>query len=232
MNNPLDKHAVEAALLLKDKFGGKVSVFSMAPEDTQDNLREILAMGADEGYLISDRAFAGADTLATSYTLACAIKKVGEFDIIFTGNESADGGTAQVSAQLGEWLQLPHLMHVCALDYDGFIAHVKTKIDYGFMEYEVKLPAVFGVTREINTPRLTGVKGILKAKGKPIYMLRLPDLTNADKNYIGLSGSPTQPGEIYLPQLARQGKAIDGSPEEIADRLIEEIRKAGIPVGR
>ena len=107
----LDKHALEAALSLRDTFQGKVTVFSMAPETTKENVLEALGMGADEAYLLSDRAFAGADTLATSHTLAAAISKTGPYDLIITGNESDDGSTGQVSAQIGEWLGIPHIMN-------------------------------------------------------------------------------------------------------------------------
>ena len=110
--NPVDKNGIEAALKLKAQYGGKVTVLTMAPPNATENLKEALAMGADEAVLLSDRAFGGADTLATSYTLAKGIEKLGEYDIIFCGTESADGATAQVSSQLGEWLGIPHLWNV------------------------------------------------------------------------------------------------------------------------
>lgn len=110
--NPVDKNGIEAALQLKKSYGGKVTVITMAPPNATENIKEALAMGADEGVLLSDRAFGGADTLATSYTLAKGIEKLGEFDIVFCGTESADGATAQVSSQLGEWLKVPHLWNV------------------------------------------------------------------------------------------------------------------------
>jgi electron transfer flavoprotein beta subunit len=230
--NPMDKNAVEAALKLKEKFGGKVVAFSMAPDSAEENLREVLAMGADEAYLISDRAFAGADTLATSYTLATAIKQVGKFDAVFTGDESADGGTAHVAAQLGEWLNVPHLMHVSAFEYDGVVASVQTKQDNGLMDFEVKLPSVFGVCREINVPRLISVRGILRAKMQPIKIFRAGDLSELDPGLIGFCGSPTWPGDLKIPDTGRKAKTIEGDPEKIVDQIITEIRRAGISVGR
>jgi electron transfer flavoprotein beta subunit len=227
--NELDKHAMEAALTLKDRFGGTVVVFSMAPDDAKEKLYEVLAMGADEAYLISDRAFAGADTFATSYTLACAIRQVGEFHMIFTGNESQDGGTAQVSAQLGEWMNLPHLMNVSGVEYDGEKMTIQTKIENGTMKYEVKLPCVLGITHEANTPRLTNIRGVLKAKSKPIAILRVADL-EVNREYIGLMGSPTQPGDIKVPQYERKTVVLDGTPEEIVEQIISIIRKSGITV--
>lgn len=227
--NDLDKHAVEAGLALKDKFGGKVIVFTMAPDFAKENLREVLAMGADEAYLISDREFGGADTWATSYTLATAIKKVGNFDVVLLGNQSEDGGTVQVPSQLGEWLEIPHLINVTSLEYDGEVVLAQTKIDNGSVSYEVKLPGLFGVTREANTPRMANVMGMLKAKKKPLTVFRGDDL-DVDKNKIGLKGSPTQPGEIFAPDINRQAKLIEGTPEEIVDQIVAEIKKTGINI--
>jgi len=164
--NPVDKNALEAALQLKEKFGGKVAVISMAPPNVAENLREALAQGADEAYFLSDRAFAGADTLATSYTLAQGLKKIGvSFDLVFCGAESADGATAQVSSQLGEWLGVPHLWNVFYLEAKGEKEYyLKTKIENGYMEWEAQGPLVLDVSREINKPRYTSNMGIMKAK--------------------------------------------------------------------
>jgi len=223
----LDKHALEAALTLRDKFQGKVTVFTMAPDYVRDNLVETLGMGADAAYLISDRAFAGADTLATSYTLAAAITKTGPYDIIITGNESDDGSTGQVSAQLGEWLGMPHVMNIISLGYHDGVVELSALTENGTVDYEVVIPAVLGVTRKVNKPRLTSVTGMLKGRTKPLTIFRVSDLP-VDLKYIGLHGSPTQPGDINSPKMGRTTEEITGSPEEIADRIIIEIRKAGI----
>ena len=225
----LDKHALEAALSLRDIFQGKVTVFTMAPETTRENLLEALGMGADEAFLLSDRAFAGADTLATSHTLAAAIRKTGPYDLVITGNESDDGSTGQVSAQIGEWLGLPHIMNICALDYRDDTLHLSTLLEDGKADYEVKLPAVIGVTRKVNTPRFINVMGMMKAKTKPFTILKATDLP-VDPAFTGLAGSPTQPGDIYSPQSGRKAELVEGTPEEIADRIIQELRKAGIVV--
>lgn len=223
----LDKHALEAALSLRDKHQGKVTVFTMAPENTRDILLEALGMGADEAFLLSDRAFAGADTLATSYTLAAAIKKTGPYDLVITGNESDDGSTGHVSAQLGEWLAVPHVMNIIRFDYRDETVFLSTLLEDGTMDYAVKLPAVLGVTRKVNKPRFTSIMGMLKAKTKPLTLLRAADL-EADPTKLGLCGSPTQPGDIYSPDMGRKTVEIAGSPEEIADRILQELRKAGI----
>ena len=223
----LDKHALEAALSLRDKFLGKVTVFTMAPETTKENLLEALGMGADEAFLLSDRAFAGADTLATSHTLAAAIKKTGPYDLVITGNESDDGSTGQVSAQIGEWLKLPHIMNVISLEYKDEVLHLNSITEDGSIGYELKLPAVIGVTRKVNKPRFINVMGMMKAKTKPLTILKAEDLP-VDKDHIGLSGSPTQPGDIYSPQSGRKAEYLEGTPEEIAQRIVLELRKAGI----
>lgn len=223
----LDKHALEAALSLRDTFQGKVTVFSMAPETTKENVLEALGMGADEAYLLSDRAFAGADTLATSHTLAAAINKTGPYDLIITGNESDDGSTGQVSAQIGEWLGIPHIMNVCSLEYRDDVLHLSTMLEDGRMDYELKLPAVIGVNRKVNTPRFTNVMGMLRAKTKPLTVLKATDLP-VDPCFTGLAGSPTQPGDINSPKMGRKAELVEGTPEEIADRIIQELRKAGI----
>lgn len=228
--NPNDKHALEEALKVKDQYGGQVSLFSMAPPDAVETLKEGLAMGADDAYLLSDRVFAGADTLATSYTLSQGIKKAGDYDLIFLGNESADGATSQVPAQLGEWLNFPH---VDSLEYfaleDGSTALVRMKIEAGYREFRVELPAVFSARRDLNTPRYISFKNIIQARKKKITIWSNKDL-DLDPDKVGLKGSPTQPGEIYIPDHSRKGKEISGSPEEIAEELLKHLRSAGVNI--
>jgi len=228
--NPVDKNGLEAALQLKKTYGGKVTVITMAPPNAVENLREALAMGADEAVLLSDRAFGGADTLATSYTLAKGIEKIGEYDVVFCGAESADGATAQVASQLGEWLTIPHLWNVFSLEaQDASMLHVKTKIENGSMEWAVKLPCLLGVARELNKPRYISAMGIIKAKNKPIAVWGKADLVVEDVR-LGLTGSPTKAGEIFTPDLKRKGEMLTGSVEEMVDAVIEKLRSAGINV--
>lgn len=228
--NPVDKNALEAALQLKHVYGGKVTVITMAPPNAAENLREALAMGADEAVLLSDRAFGGADTLATSYTLAKGIEKLGGFDIVFCGSESADGATAQVSSQLGEWLEVPHLWNVFSLEArEERRLRVKTKAENGSMEWEVKLPCLLGAARELNKPRFVSAMGIIKAKNKPLLVWGKSDLDVEDEK-LGLIGSPTKAGAIFTPDLKRKGEMLTGSVEEMADMIIEKLRAAGIAV--
>jgi electron transfer flavoprotein beta subunit len=239
--NPADKSAIELALQLRENYGGSVVVISMAPPNANEILREVLAMGADEAYLLSDRAFGGADTLATSYTLYHGIKKIEaakgySFDFVLCGSESADGATAQVSSQLGEWLGYPHLWNVFELESagkggDGENFSLKTKMENGYMEWAACTPLVLGVAREIRKPRFISVMGIMKAKNRPLTVWSRADLNAAEDTYLGLSGSPTQPGEIFSPDLKRSGELFTGTPEEIVGRVVTVLRANGVVVG-
>lgn len=228
--NTMDKNAVEAALKLKEANGGTVTVFTMAPDTAVENLRRVLAMGADEAFLCSDRALGGADTWATSYTLYKAIEKSGKYDIILLGNETEDGGTAQVPSQLGEWMSIPHLTNIIELAVEDGKAIANKKTDEGSIKYKVSLPAVFSVVRETNEPRIPNVMGILKAKNKPLTIYRADDL-DLNPEFIGLKGSPTQPGDIFSPDMSRKSEAIEGEADVIAQKIIAEIKKFGVTIG-
>lgn len=225
--NPNDRNAIEAALQIKEKFGGSVAVFTMAPPNAGETLTEALAMGSDEGYLLTDRAFAGADTFATSYTLAQGIKKVGPFDLVFTGSESADGATTQVPAQLAHWLGLAHVWNLQKFTVADDTVIAQMKIETGYIEYKLAAPALLAVTRAINKPRFTTIMGVMKAKKKPLTVWGREDL-ELDDRCIGLKGSPTQPGEIFAPEIGRKGVVLEGAPEEIVAQLIAKFRACGV----
>ena len=235
--NPADKCAVEAALQLKEKFGGRIVLFAMAPPEGREKLMELLAMGADEAVLVSDRAFGGADTWATSYTLVKAIgKKTAEdeaFDLILSGNESADGATGQVPAQVGEFIGYNHLSAIVHIDADGDEAPesltVFQKFEKGKNEFQIKLPAVLGVTRDINKPRYTSAMGVIKAKKKPFETYDCEALS-PDMALIGAEGSPTKAGAIFTPDTGRKAVELTGSPEEIADELVKRIKATGVKI--
>lgn len=233
--NPSDKNALEEAIKLRDSQGGKVVVLSMAPEFSKDKLIEALAMGADEAYLVSDQAFGGADTYATSYVLAAAIKQISKekelvFDIVLSGNESADGATAHVPAQTAEWLKLPHLCKVIKLDIkDESVKVFKAwkKVETGRAAFEVNTPCVIAVSTEINKPRLVGAMGIIKAKKKPFTIWRNDEL-QLDETKIGLAGSPTQPGELITPDLRRASVSLGNEADVVAEAIVKIIKKAGV----
>lgn len=226
--NPGDKHALEAALQVKEQYGGKVTVIGMAPPEGKKEIYEALAMGADEGVLLSDRAFAGADTLATSYTIAQGLQKMGNFDLVLTGTESADGATSQVPAQLGEWLEIPHLWNVKEFAFTGEKEiNAKVKMDHGVGEYLIQLPALLAVSRDINKPRYITASGIVKARNKPLHITSKKQL-ELDESLIGQNGSPTWAGEVVMTSLGRKGQSLTGTPEEIVDQLLSKLRTAGV----
>ncbi|MHB1653598.1 MAG: electron transfer flavoprotein subunit beta/FixA family protein [Desulfitobacteriaceae bacterium] len=226
--NPEDKHALEAALQLKETFGGRVILISMAPENAVETLKEGLAMGADEAHLCSDRSFAGADSLATSKVLANALQKLGPFDLVLAGSASADGGTAHVPSQVGELLGISHLTNVLHLEIgpDDKVL-VRTKLENGYQEVKGSLPMVVGVRRKINSPRYTSLMGIMAAQGKAVQIWGLAEL-GLKPEEVGLLGSPTQPGRLTQPEIKRKGEVLSGDTIENAQRLIGIFRSAGI----
>lgn len=227
--NPADKHALEAALQLRGS-DGQVTVITMAPPNAEETLREALAMGADAAILLTDRAFAGADTWATSYTLAAGLKKAGNFDVIFTGTESADGATTQVPAQLAEWMGWPHLWNAVSVEQNGEqTLKVRTKAESEWSDYQVTMPCLLAMSREANKPRLTSLMGVMKAKKKPLSVWCRPDLDVEDAS-LGMSGSPTQPGAIFEPEMGRKGIVVSGEVDEIAAQLVEKLRTAGVSI--
>ena len=221
--NPDDKHAVEAAVSLKEKHGGKVTVLTMGPAQAEEALRECLAMGADEAILLTDRAFSGADTWATSYTLGCAIRKIGEFDLILCGRQALDGNTAQVGPQIAEFLELPQVTYVQAVEVSGQTLKARRALEDGYEVLETKLPALLTVTKDMNVPRTPPIDAIMNAYQAEITTWTAADLpVDADK--IGLKGSPTRIRKAYTPELkSRQVEIIKGNIEEAVNTLVARL---------
>lgn len=225
--NPFDKNAVEEALRLKEKQGGKVVVISMGPFQVQEALRETIAMGVDEAILLSDKAFAGADTLATSYTLAMAIKKLGDFDLVICGKQAIDGDTAQVGPELGEMLNIPQVAYVRKISIEDGKAVVERVMEDGYELMEVTLPFLMTVTKEINEPRHASLKGVLKAKKKEIPVWGAKEL-GVDESKVGLKGSATQVIKIFSPPPKEGSRMLEGTPEEMIQELISNLKKRKI----
>lgn len=221
--NPYDLHALEAALQIRERSGGKVTVITMGPPQAEGALREAIAMGADEVRLISDRAFAGADTWATSYALYKAIDTIG-YDIILCGKQAIDGDTAQVGPEVAEFLTIPHISYVRKIDEvsDGRIK-VQRLMDEGYDVVESPLPVLLTVVKEINTPRLPSLKGKMAAKKAVITTMDLAAI-GAEEENVGLKGSPTQVKNIFAPPAKTDRKMLQGSVEEQIDALINELR--------
>lgn len=220
-----DLHALELALQLKKKFGGKVTLISMGPPSNEKQLREGLGYGADAAVLLSDRRLGGADALATSYTLFKGLEKTGPYDLVLLGNISDDGSTAHVPSQLGEWLDVPHLTDVIAFEMDDETAAIATKdIEGASASYKVTLPAVFGVTKRLNTVRHPNVRDIFAAKKKPFTTLTADDLNELDESCIGLAGSPTQAVGYLSADFHRECVEIAGKPAEAAAELAKLLK--------
>ncbi|MDD4894116.1 MAG: electron transfer flavoprotein subunit beta/FixA family protein [Candidatus Omnitrophica bacterium] len=222
--NPFDVYAVEEAVRLKEKFGGKATVVTMGPPQAEAILREAISVGIDEGILLSDRAFAGSDTWATSYTLSAAIKKIGSFDLIICGKQASDGDTAQVGPGISAHLDIPQVTYVKKIEeIKNNIARVERMTEEGFEIIEVPLPALITVVKEINTPRLPSLKGMMRAKQAKITHWKAQDIEAQAEN-LGLTGSPTQVVKIFTPAPRAGGQVLKGETHEIAEKLAEILK--------
>jgi len=222
--NPYDLYALEAALRLKDAVAGvKVTLLSMGPPQAESALREGLSLGADEAVLLCDRAFAGADTWATSYTLAQAARKIGAFDLIICGKQAIDGDTAQVGPGLAERLDVPHVAFVRKAELAGRALSVERLTDDGFDRLEVQLPALITVVKEIGEPRLPGLRAKMAAKKAQIPVWSAADIA-ADPARIGLKGSLTAVRKVFPPPTRGEREMIGGSAAEQAARLLVRLR--------
>jgi electron transfer flavoprotein beta subunit len=211
--NPLDKHALEAGLQVKDTFGAEVVILSMAPPFVAPVLREALAMGADRAVLLSDRVFAGSDTLATARVLAEGVRRIGAFDLICCGNYTVDGSTAQVPSQVAELLGVPNVMHVSQMEFSPEQDVLITQeIERGYARLEGKPPLLLS---------------FIKAEKREIATWSNQDL-GLDESLIGLGGSPTKMADLLLRKKEREGVRLVGSPEEIAQQLADKMYQLGI----
>ncbi|MGD0887356.1 MAG: electron transfer flavoprotein subunit beta/FixA family protein [Thermodesulfovibrionales bacterium] len=221
--NPYDLHAIEASLRIKDSLGAKVTVLTMGPPQAEGALRDAIAMGADDGVLLTDRAFAGSDTWATSYTLSKAIEKLGA-DITICGKQAIDGDTAQVGPETAEFLNIPHISYVRRIEeVKPDLIRVQRLMDDGYDIVESSLPVLLTVVKEINDPRLPSLKGKMAAKKAEIKKWSSADI-GADADKIGLKGSPTQVRNIFAPQAKKDRKMIEGTLEEQVEGLLQELR--------
>ncbi|WP_461205113.1 electron transfer flavoprotein subunit beta [Clostridium sp. DL1XJH146] len=222
--NPDDKSGLEAALTLKDKLGAKVTVVSMGPPQAKEALIEAFAMGADEAILVTDRAFAGADTWATSTTLAAALKKL-DYDLIIAGRQAIDGDTAQVGPQVAEHLNLPQVSYVEELEVQEDSLILKRVFEDGYHKLKVKMPCLITTLSEMNKPRYMSVAGILDAyREKEIITWTVNDL-EVDRDNIGLKGSPTKVKKSFTKGAKSAGKLYEDLDEKEAARVIVDKLK-------
>ena len=224
ITNPDDMNAVEAALKLKDETGCKVIVVTMGPPPAEGMLRELMAMGADEAYLISAREFGGSDTYATSQIVAAGINKIGieKGDIVMCGRQAIDGDTAQVGPQIAEKLGLPQITYAADIHKDGEDVTVKRLLEDGYMTIKVKTPCLLTCIKELNNPRYMSIGGIYETYNKPLETFdfeKLKDHRLIDPSTIGLKGSPTNIFKSFTPPQKGVGIMLEGSGKETCEKL-------------
>lgn len=226
--NPFDEYAIEEGVKLKEKLGGKVVVVTMGPPQAEAALREAISRGADEAVLVSDRAFGGADTLATSYALSSAINNIGDYGVIFCGKQATDGDTAQVGPGVAEMLDIPHVAYVKKIeDINDKTMKVQRMMEDGYDVIETPLPALLTVVKEINTPRIPSLKGKMAAKKATIKVLDAAAV-GADTKRTGLNGSPTQVMKIFTPPQRSGGEKFTGDASEVASALVKKMSENGL----
>jgi electron transfer flavoprotein beta subunit len=224
--NPFDTYAIEEAVRLREKHGGKVTVMTMGPPQAEAALREAISLGADEAVLLSDRAFAGADTWATAYTLSRAVIKIGQFDLVICGRQTIDGDTGQVGPELAEMLDVPFVAYVSKIEEarEGYL-RVQRMVEEGHELIETTQPAVITVSKEINTPRLPSLRGIIKSKSAKIQTWGINEI-GVDKDMVGLAGSSTQVIKVFFPQRIGVAEILQGTAEAKVESLVEKLREA------
>lgn len=224
-----DKNALEEALRLKDKYKDvEITLITMGPPQADVALREALAMGADKAVLITDRAFAGADTLATSRTLAAAIKKLGSFDLILCGRQAIDGDTAQVGPQLAEHMDLPQITYVQKLEIEGNKVIAQRALEDGYEVIETQMPCVITAIKELNVPRYANICGIYDAyREKEVKIMLAKDL-DMNPDYMGLNGSPTNVRQTFTPAPKGQGVMLEGTGKETMHDLVSRLKEKHI----
>jgi electron transfer flavoprotein beta subunit len=224
--NPYDLYALETAFNIKEQKGGEVNVISMGPPQAMEVIREAFSMGADNGILISDRKFAGADVLATAYTISQGIRKSGEFDLIICGKQTTDGDTAQVGPEIAEYLDIPHVANVRKIleVADDYIA-VEMDMADTVEIVEIKYPCLLTVEKDIFEPRLPSYRKKIESKGREIKVISLNDFEDKDENKYGLNGSPTQVERIFPPESNAHHEIWSGDSDEISENIVNKLKE-------
>lgn len=226
--NPHDLNAVEAALRLRERYGGAVTAVSMAPMSAKAGLEFIIGMGVDRAILISDRVFAGADTLATSYTLSRALEKLKPFDVLIFGQETIDSSTAHIGAQTASWLKIPYIYYVTDVEYAGGVFRVRRKIEKRIEVYELPAPCLIVVAMKCNVPRPVKLSYKLRAKLEDCIEVWTNNELGLVRECVGLRGSPTRVEKsIATPSIPRKRQRFDGGDvgeavKWLVDKLLEE----------
>jgi electron transfer flavoprotein beta subunit len=226
--NPYDQHALEEAVRLVEVHGGEVTVVTMGPPQAEDVLRQAISCGADNAVLVSDRAFAGADTWATSYTLERTVRTLGAFDLVLCGKQAIDGDTAQVGPGLATRLEIPYITCVQKVrEMNGAGIVVERMMDDGYDVVETELPALLTVVKDINEPRVPSLKGKMRAKSFQPTVWKAADIAADEKN-IGLNGSPTNVVKIFTPPVRSGGVILQGDINEAVEKVVNGLKEQQI----
>jgi electron transfer flavoprotein beta subunit len=221
--NPFDEYAIEEGLRIKERYGGSVRVITMGPPWAADALRDAIAMGADEGILVTDRVFAGADTWATGLTLSKTIEYIGKYDLIICGLKTTDGDTGQTGPEMAEQMNIPHVCYVNEISsIIGDKVTLKRIMDDGVESLEAPLPLLITVSKDINQPRLATLRGRLKAKRAEIREISNNEL-GLSSGDIGLDGSFTRVVKIFEPETHEAGEVVDGTTNEVVDAIFQKL---------
>lgn len=228
--NPYDAHAVEEAVRLRARYGGVVSVLTMGPPPAVKAIKKCIEIGADEGYMITDRAFAGADTLATSYALTKALEKIAAevrpIDLIICGKMTIDGDTGQVGPGIARRLDMPPLTSVnkvAEINREVGYAIVHRKLEDGYEVIRSSLPCLLSVEKDINDVPYSSMPNMLKAARYQPHIWSVNDLPDIDKTQLGLKGSPTIVSSVWAPQKPQGGKLLEGDPREQVAQLLDVL---------
>lgn len=224
--NPKDLFALETALSLKDKLDAHVCALTMGPPQASEALNECVWMGCDEGVLLTDRVFGGADVLATSYTISQGIRRAGTFDLILCGKQTTDGDTAQVGAEVAEHLNLPHIANVLeVVDIDDKFVTVKASQENLIVKEKIQLPCLLCLDSDINTPRLPSYVRKKSIPSDCIKSLTFADFEDKDPNHYGLKGSPTQVQKIFPPEKNSNRVMVNGTSDELAEKVCSILKE-------
>ena len=224
--NPYDLYALEVALSLCEKYGGSVETLTMGPPQAKDIIIESVCMGAKRGFVLSDRSFAGADVLATAYTVSQGVKKCGNYDLIICGKQTTDGDTAQVGAEVAEYLGYPNVSNVLSVDdvKDGAVT-VTASLDDEIVTMTVKTPCVISADGDINTPRLPSYKVKQSITDDAVTFYSMQELDDTDANHYGLLGSATQVERIFPPEKTKERRVVEGNADEQTAAIFDLISR-------
>jgi electron transfer flavoprotein beta subunit len=222
--NPLDLYAIETGIQLKEEHGGNITVITMGPPSADKALREAIAMGCDDGILISGKEFAGSDTWSTSYTLAAVIREIGEFDLILAGERATDGDTGQVGPGIASFLDLPLATYTSdIIEYNSQEIIIERLVEEGYEQLKLPLPALLTVVKEISFPRLPTLRGKQKARKVDIPGWSAEDI-DVDESNLGLKGSPTRVVNIDHPQVTREGTVVRAKDEKSLESAVKQLK--------